>query len=65
MYPQGGMDLSECDRVNLPVGYEGVSRKEKMERGKKFENYFCGMRRSFLNKHLEKETLIKRRVDSQ
>ena len=36
----GGVDLSECDRVHLPVVYEGVSLKEKMERGKKSEKLF-------------------------
>ena len=34
------MDLSECDRVHLPVGYTGVSRTEQMERGKKSEILF-------------------------
>ena len=41
--PGGGVDLSECDRVHLPVGYSGVSRKEKLE-GEKGGNYFCGRR---------------------
>ena len=38
--PGGGLDLSECDRVHLLVGYtDGMSQKEKMERGKKSENW--------------------------
>ncbi len=134
-----GVDLFECDRVHLPVGYAGVSRKDgrkkvflRKERGKEYffaegerkgrsrrvgdhvsvmtdniqslprdlrtnhpkrwteEDGSVWMKgwgsvfisaavtqlqngvdlslthgRSFLNKHLEKETLIQRRVDSQ
>jgi hypothetical protein len=40
MHSGGGMDLSECDRVHLPVGYVGVSRTGKMEGKKKESDQF-------------------------
>ena len=34
MHVGGGVDLSECDRVHLPVSYAGLSRKEKWKEKK-------------------------------
>ena len=35
-----GVDLSECDRVHLPVGYTGVSEKKKWKEGKNVKTIF-------------------------
>ena len=38
--PVGGLDLSQCDRVHLPVGYTGGVMKRKNGKRKKSENIF-------------------------